>query len=303
MDIEIVSGFLGSGKTTFINKYLPVLDGRTAVIENEFGDVGLDTQLLPSGIPVREISAGCICCSLALDFRQGIRSIAQEWHPDRIIIEPSGVGRLSDIIKACTKAKEKDGVELRLTKLIVLVDAASFEEDADGFGEFYLDQIRNGRLILLSNLEELTPADQKRIITRMANENPQAVIYRSDWRLMEPEALRELVRLATDYEPEPAGMKTPGLPADKVFASIALTDIAAFDEAEVEKMTAKLMSGEYGQILRGKGFLPLKNGSWVHLNITRSASSQDVFNEKVESKMIIIGCDLKEKELQELFAC
>ena len=107
MEIQIVTGFLGAGKTTFLNKYLPLLSGKTVVIENEFGEIGIDGDRIQEDIPVREIFAGCICCSLAMDFRKGIKEIAENFYPDRILIEPSGVGRLTDIVKACQMARER----------------------------------------------------------------------------------------------------------------------------------------------------------------------------------------------------
>ena len=104
MEIQVISGFLGAGKTTFLNQYLPVLKGKTVVIENEFGDVGLDGELIQEDVPVREIYAGCICCSLALDFRKGIKELKEQFSPDQLVIEPSGVGRLSDIVQAVKDA-------------------------------------------------------------------------------------------------------------------------------------------------------------------------------------------------------
>ena len=128
MEVQIVSGFLGAGKTTFLNKYLPLLKGKTVVIENEFGDVGLDGELIQGDIPVKELYAGCICCSLALDFQKGIKELTEQFHPDRIVIEPSGVGRLTDVVKACDRAREKEGIDLRITKLIVISDITEFED-------------------------------------------------------------------------------------------------------------------------------------------------------------------------------
>ena len=134
MEIQVISGFLGAGKTTFLNQYLPVLKGKTVVIENEFGDVGLDGELIQEDVPVREIYAGCICCSLALDFRKGIKELKEQFSPDQLVIEPSGVGRLSDIVQACNKAREKEGIDLTITKLITIVDIKSFEEYREDFG-------------------------------------------------------------------------------------------------------------------------------------------------------------------------
>lgn len=193
MEIQIVAGFLGAGKTTFLNKYLPLLPGKTVVIENEFGDIGIDGGLIREDIPVQEIYAGCICCSLALDFRKGIKEIAEKFHPDRILIEPSGVGRLSDIVKACRKAREKEQVGLRITKLITMVDITSFEEYEEGFGAFYRDQIERAGLLLLSNIDGLDSEGKKRVIGRLRELNPKAVLYCGDWRQMEEKPLLELL--------------------------------------------------------------------------------------------------------------
>ena len=136
----------GAGKTTFLKQYLPLLTGKTVVIENEYGEIGLDGDLIQSDIPVKEIYAGCICCSLAVDFRNGIREIARQYQPDRIVIELR-VGKLSDIVKVCEKVGDRDGVELEVTQRIAVVDGSSYEEYADGFGAFYLDQIRQAQII------------------------------------------------------------------------------------------------------------------------------------------------------------
>ena len=191
MEVQIVSGFLGAGKTTFLNKYLPLLKGKTVVIENEFGDVGLDGELIQEDLPVKELYAGCICCSLALDFQKGIKELAEQFHPDRIVIEPSGVGRLTDVVKACDRAREKEGIDLRITKLIVILDITEFEDYIDGFGAFYLDQIQNAGLILLSNLEQVSKEEKNRLISEIREVNPDAVIYEDDWRKMEDAALLE----------------------------------------------------------------------------------------------------------------
>ena len=155
MNIQIVSGFLGSGKTTFLNRYMTCLQGRVAVIENEFGPAGLDAQLLGEEVPVKEISAGCICCSM--DFQQGIAEVEQKYHPDYLLIEPSGVGRLSDVVKACTEQGYS------VDQLITMVDLSSYEDYAQAFGEFYLDQIRGANLLLPTCFQDLP--DSKRCCT------------------------------------------------------------------------------------------------------------------------------------------
>ena len=198
MEIQVISGFLGAGKTTFLNQYLPVLKGKTVVIENEFGDVGLDGELIQEDVPVREIYAGCICCSLALDFRKGIKELKEQFSPDQLVIEPSGVGRLSDIVQACNKAREKEGIDLTITKLITIVDIKSFEEYREDFGAFYLDQIRHAGLILLSNLEGLEQEEKLRLIKEIRQENPAAVIYDGDYRKLSDSELQDLISEVPD---------------------------------------------------------------------------------------------------------
>ena len=134
MIIQIISGFLGAGKTTFINKYISGNKDKTVIIENEFGKIGLDKKLIEGNIPVREINSGCICCSLVADFRESIRKIINDFSPDRIIIEPSGVAQLSDILKVCNFFNREYGIEI--SDKIVIVDIESFEDCLEDFGNF-----------------------------------------------------------------------------------------------------------------------------------------------------------------------
>ncbi len=303
MEVQIVSGFLGAGKTTFLNQYLPTLSGRTVVIENEFGDVGLDGELIQGELPVKELYAGCICCSLAMDFRKGIKEIWEQYHPEQIVIEPSGVGRLSDIVGACTRAKEREGIPLRITKLISVVDLALFEEYIDGFGAFYLDQIQHARLLLLSNLDQMPQEEKDRQITRLRELNPAAILYEDDWRKMDLDALRELVKFSSDYEDDPEEIGRGAVPADKVFSSISVRDPKEFTQSELEKILEELKGGRYGQVLRAKGVIKTKDGRKIHVEFTHSAVNLGILEktEDFECKMIIIGCQLKEETIKELF--
>lgn len=310
MDIQIVSGFLGAGKTTFLNKYLPLLEGSTVVIENEFGEIGLDGDLIQEDIPVKELYAGCICCSLSMDFRRGIKEISGWYQPDRIVIEPSGVGKLSDIVTACTRAKVKEKIDLRITKLIAIVDLPSYQEYKDGFGAFYQDQIQHARLLLLSNLDQISPEEKKRLVKELKMDNPKALIYEDDWRRMDGKALLELVNLVEDYEDDPEEVSILPLSADRVFASIAISNPAELTEQRLEEILEQLDGCQYGQVLRAKGILSVGGRGLVHFDYTLSAKKIHMIAESGkqereenarECKVIIIGCGLNDVALRSLF--
>ena len=306
MEIQVISGFLGAGKTTFLNRYLPLLEGTTAVIENEFGDVGLDGEMIKGDIPVHEIFAGCICCSLALDFRKGIKEIAEKFNPDRIIIEPSGVGRLSDIIKACRKVRDKDGIPLRITKLVTIVDIFSFEDYAEGFGAFYMDQIQNAGLIFPSHMNQLASDKRREKIDVLRELNPGAVLYDGDFCEMDKELLMELVTLSKDYEEDPEKNSVPFLPADKVFSSVSILNAPDMPSEQLERIMEELKKEKYGQVLRAKGVLNI-NGKKIHFDYTPLFSKCEQLDAGTESgkgtenKAVVIGCALDEEALRMLF--
>lgn len=304
MDIQIVTGFLGAGKTTFLNRYLPLISGKTVVIENEFGDIGIDGDLIREDIPVREIFAGCICCSLAMDFRKGIKEIAESFHPDHILIEPSGVGRLTDIVKACKMAREREKVSLKITKLIAIVDLASFEEYIEGFGAFYQDQIEGAGLLLLSHVGEVDKARKGSMIGRLRELNPGAILYDGDWRRLEDEELLKLLEDAPDYD-EDAGKDASGaaLPADKVFSSVSFMDLPLMREEDLEAIMKALRKEEYGYILRAKGWIETKEKGLVHFDFTPSASEYREVKDQTGTggEAVVIGCGLNQTALDMLF--
>ena len=153
--VDIVSGFLGAGKTTLITKLLSGLDKneKIAIIENEFGEIGIDGAFLKnSGIEIKEINSGCICCSLVGNFADSLKELVEKYSPNRIIIEPSGVGKLSDVVKAINGA----GIDVKVNVVCTVVDGGKCKMYYKNFGEFYLDQIKEASVIVISKTEKLS---------------------------------------------------------------------------------------------------------------------------------------------------
>ena len=180
--INIVSGFLGSGKTSFIKKLIKESDdfSKTVIIENEFGEVSIDGTILErEGLSVREINAGCICCSVAGDFASSIKDIKKAFDPDKILIEPSGVGKLSDIKAICLKYPDL----FEINRSITIVDASKYFMYKVNFGDFYLDQIKNSDTIVFSRYSQAKEAgiDIGEIIRDIKKENDQAQVIDSEW--------------------------------------------------------------------------------------------------------------------------
>ena len=177
--VDIFSGFLGAGKTTLIKKLISeALQGQKLVlIENEFGEIGIDGGFMKeSGIQVNELNAGCICCSLVGDFTQALHKVLETYHPDRILIEPSGVGKLSDILNAVSGIDE-----LEINSATVVADAAKCRRYMRAFGEFYNDQISGAGAIVLSRTGGLAPDKLAEAIALLRERNPEAVIITTPW--------------------------------------------------------------------------------------------------------------------------
>ena len=176
---DIISGFLGAGKTTLIKKLLsgPLAGQQTVLIENEFGEIGIDSGFLKeAGIEIREMNSGCICCSLVGDFGTALKEVADTYHPDRIIIEPSGVGKLSDVIGAIQDVSEEAGIEVN--SAVAVVDVTKCKIYLKNFGEFYTDQIKAAGTIILTRMDlpKATKEKADEAIALLKGINPDAVI-------------------------------------------------------------------------------------------------------------------------------
>ncbi len=185
--IDIVSGFLGAGKTTLIKKLLAeAYQGEKLVlIENEFGEISVDGGFLKdAGIEISEMSSGCICCSLVGDFGKALHEVEERFHPDRILIEPSGVGKLSDVVAAVEQAAGEDPA-LKLNSFVTVADAAKVKMYMKNFGEFYNNQVEHAGTILLSRTQNLTQEKLEGAVALLREKNPAAVILTTPWDQLE----------------------------------------------------------------------------------------------------------------------
>ncbi len=181
--IDIISGFLGAGKTTLIKK---LLDGafkgeKVVLIENEFGEIGIDGGFLKdAGVEITEMNSGCICCSLVGDFGVALQKVVDQFHPDRIIIEPSGVGKLSDVIKAVQNVEDKlEGAALN--SFSTVVDSQKAKVYIKNFGEFFNNQVESAKTIVLSRTQNLTDAKLEEVVALLKEHNPNATIITTPW--------------------------------------------------------------------------------------------------------------------------
>ena len=201
--IDIISGFLGAGKTTFIQKLLSdALKGENVVlIENEFGEIGVDSGFLKNaGIEIREMNQGCICCSLVGDFESSLKEVIEQYHPDRILIEPSGVGKLSDILSAVKTVSEN--LDVKLDGAVTVVDATKAKLYNKNFGEFFDDQIRFATSVVLSRMDIASGEKAEEAVNIVRGINPHANLITTALTELSGEKLLEIIGKEENLEEE-----------------------------------------------------------------------------------------------------
>ena len=192
--IDIISGFLGAGKTTFIKKMIDeAFKGEQIVlIENEFGEVGIDGGFLKdAGIQITEMNSGCICCSLVGDFGKNLNEVITKYHPDRILIEPSGVGKLSDVMKSVIDIEKEQDV--KLNALVTVVNALKASKQMKAFGEFFNNQIEYATTVILSRSQNATPEQLEFCVKQIQKLNPNAAIITTDWNAISGEQILKVM--------------------------------------------------------------------------------------------------------------
>ena len=192
--IDIISGFLGAGKTTFIKKMIDeAFSGEKIVlIENEFGEVGIDGGFLKdAGIQISEMNSGCICCSLVGDFGKNLHEVIAKYHPDRILIEPSGVGKLSDVMKSVIDIEKEEDV--KLNALVTVVNALKAAKQMKAFGEFFNNQIEHATTVILSRSQNASQEQLEFCVNRIRELNPKAAVITTDWSSLKGEQILKVI--------------------------------------------------------------------------------------------------------------
>lgn len=368
--IDIFSGFLGAGKTTLIKKLIAeAYQGEKLVlIENEFGEIAIDGGFLQeAGIEVTEMNSGCICCSLVGDFAEALQKVIEEYTPDRILIEPSGVGKLSDVIRA---VQNLNIPEVELSSFTTVADANKCKMYMKNFGEFYNNQVEHAGCIVLSRTDGISADKLDACIAQLRTQNPHATIITTPWNEITGQQIREAIERrdtlaqalellaaeAEDDEHDHHDHDHHGHEhhhhhdhhdhedehhhehhhhdhdhehehhdhdhhhehehhhhdhdhhhhdhdADEIFTSWGVETAKKFTKEEIEAALAKLGDeAAYGQILRAKGIVAGADGTWLHFDYVPEEQNVRTGSALVTGRLCVIGAELKEEALAELFA-
>ena len=328
--IDIFSGFLGAGKTTLIKKLIKEAysSEKVVLIENEFGEIGIDGGFLnDAGINITEMNSGCICCSLVGDFTEALRKVISEYAPTRVIIEPSGVGKLSDVIRAVKTLGDENAL---LNALVTVADANKCKMYMKNFGEFYNDQIKHATAIVLSHTAK---APEKKIADSVAlirEHNGNATIVTTDWEKLSGEemlraienkhtledAMRELEHEHHHHEHgehcdchehhhhehgEHCDCHEHHHHADEVFGSWGVETAHKFTDDGIASALREFDSGKYGTVLRAKGIVEATDGGFIHFDYVPEECDVRRGSAAMIGRICVIGADLREDMIKELF--
>lgn len=331
--IDIFSGFLGAGKTTLIKKLIAeaYTGEKIVLIENEFGEIAIDGGFLKdSGVQINEMNSGCICCSLVGDFADALQKVLTQFHPDRILIEPSGVGKLSDVIRA-VQGVQSD--ELVLNGFTTVVDANKCRMYMKNFGEFFNNQVENASAIILSRTEGIRPEKLDAAVALLREKNPTATIVTTPWTELDGKQILETMERRDTLSAELEHLKAEAAEdddedehehhhhhhdddehecccghhhhhhhADEVFTSWGTETPRKYTDDEIRTaLDALINEHRYGVVLRAKGIVPAADGGWIHFDYVPGESDVRRGSAQVTGRVCVIGSHLAEDALKELF--
>ena len=329
--VTIISGFLGAGKTTFIKKLIEeIYKGQKVVlIENEFGEIGIDGGFLKdAGVQINEMNSGCICCSLVGDFGKALKQVSHDYTPDMIIIEPSGVGKLSDVIAAVENVKEE--ADLELENFITVADATKCKLYMKNFGEFYNNQIESATTVVLSRTQNVDEAKLETAVNLIKEHNDKASIITTPWDELTGEQIISALKHTSlvddmlkdmdicpecghhheddeecchhDHDGECCHHEHGHHHADDVFNSWGTETPHKYDREEIEAILKRLVeTEEFGVILRAKGMVPDKNGSWIYFDAVPGEYELRDGQPEYTGKLCVIGTNVEPEKMEELF--
>lgn len=315
--IDIISGFLGAGKTTFIKKMIDeAFKGEQIVlIENEFGEVGIDGGFLKdAGIQITEMNSGCICCSLVGDFGKNLNEVITKYHPDRILIEPSGVGKLSDVMKSVIDIEKEQPV--KLNALVTVVNALKASKQMKAFGEFFNNQIEYATTVILSRSQNATPEQLEFCVKQIQALNPKASVITTDWDAIKGEQILKTMEGQDNLEMKVLAEARHAQDeaehhhhhdhdehghhhADDVFTSWGKETPHKFERAKLEEILKQFVEDD--NILRSKGMVEGTDGKWIYFDMVPGEYEIRDGEPDYTGRIVVIGTDIHEHELEELF--
>lgn len=324
--IDIISGFLGAGKTTLLKKLLSskLSSEKVVIIENEFGQIGIDGVILKNTeIQIKEINSGCICCSLVGDFDAALKDVLKKFQPDRIMIEPSGVGKLSDIIAACKKAISQNDAKLNICA--VVVDPIKYKMYIKNFSEFFSNQIKFAKTVILSRTQKVEEEKLLVVVKDIKSLNPAANIITTPWDELTAETILSVaeqdasISLASpislhvrvhehgkcscgEHNHEHCNCEGHHHDADDVFENWGIETPHIFSENEIRDALKELSNSDsYGRVLRAKGIIPIDEKNWIQFDFVPEEFELKPIAPDYTGRLCVIGVNLNRTKLAELF--
>jgi G3E family GTPase len=343
--VDIFSGFLGAGKTTLIKKLIAEAygDEKLVLIENEFGEIGIDGGFLKeTGVQVNEMNSGCICCTLVGDFGKALQQVIDDYSPERILIEPSGVGKLSDVIIA---VQDLHNENIELNGFTTVVDAKKCKFYMKNFGEFYENQVEHASSVILSHTDGMSQEKLDECIAILRKHNKTASIVTTSWddisgaKILETMEQKKTLSAELDKLREEAYAHAHEHEhhhhnehdhdehdhdhdhdhhehhhhdhhdhhghhhADEVFSEIGVHTAHKYTQEQIMNALRELDKfTEYGQVLRAKGIVEDENGGWIHFDYVPGEPEVRGGTAETTGMICVIGVDLEEDSIKELFS-